>query len=381
MKLLHTADLHLGRKLDNIDLIEDQKYILDKILNIAIENSVDALLIAGDVYDKRKPSDVAIRLYEYFLLKCIQHNLPVYVIYGNHDSAYMLSFANDILKSSNIYCSPVFKNDISKYVLKKDDISINIFLMPYLEPSSIRFNLDLDKSLDRNQCFKALIERQNIDFNNEINVVLSHQFLSGASISDTEKNVGSLNNISKDVFKGFDYVAMGHLHRAQSLNKHIYYSGSPLKYSESELNHPKSLNLIDIKAKNNISVSAIALNPKREMISLNGTLDELLKKENYEKYPKDSFFIINLSDESYIENAYDRLHAYYENIISLKFLNNKFKTDDSYLEKLAEAEKMSSIDIMKLYYQLQTSGESLTLEQEDILLQIIDEVDNQDASN
>lgn len=345
MKFLHIADLHLGKRLKEFSLIEDQRYILIKILNIIDEQKPDALLIAGDVYDKAIPPVEAVNLLDNFLTEVSKRKVPVLIISGNHDSQDRMTFGSRLMESSGIYFSHNYKEKIEPVVLKDKTGDINLYLLPFIRP--------LDKSYT--QAVKAAIEEMNID-NSKRNVLVAHQLVTGSVRSDSEDiTIGTLEDVDPAVFQDFDYVALGHIHKAQKCgSEKVRYSGTPLKYSFSEVNHKKGVTVVELEEKGSLKIDQIPLVPMRDLQELKGTFTEITDKAFYEKYSQEDFFKIILTDEEDIPEGFGRLQKIYPNLIFLDYDNQRTR-QLSQINAIESVEKIHPLEIFSEFYELQNN--------------------------
>lgn len=323
MRLMHLSDLHLGKTVNNYPMLDDQKYILIKILNIIDEQKPDAVMIAGDVYDKSAPSAQAVEVFDDFLTRLSERGLKVFVISGNHDSNERMAFGAKIMDKSGVFMGPVYKGSVEPVTLADEYGEINFYMLPFLKPAHVRKAYPESEIKDHDQAIRLVIEDMAVDTNAR-NVLIAHQFVTGSERSDSEElAVGGAENIGADAFCAFDYVALGHLHRPQSCGTHtIRYSGTPLKYSFSEVNDNKSVTIIDIKDKGQTEISLIPLKPMREMSELKGTYDEIMALKTYRdtSYPDDYMHII-LTDETDVPDALSKLRKVYKNLMKLDYDN------------------------------------------------------------
>lgn len=324
MKFIHLSDLHIGKRINEYSMMEDQRHILKQILKITDEEKPDAVLIAGDIYDKSIPGGDAVMLFDWFLTGLSERKIPVFLISGNHDSSERLAFGRKLFTDSEVYISEVFGGQITK-VTKEDDYGkINFYLIPYLKPSTVRHYMPDGDIRDYQSAMEAVIESLELDFQ-ERNVFLVHQFLTGALRSDSEEiSVGGLDDISAEVFEGIDYVALGHIHRPQSvLRDTVRYCGTPLKYSFSEAGHKKSVTLVTMKEKGTIEIRERELEPLRDMRKLRGSYEELADRENYAGTAVEDYLAITLTDEEDIPGVMGRLSAIYPHIMKLEYDNRR----------------------------------------------------------
>lgn len=373
MKILHLSDLHIGKKINEFSMIEDQKFILEKILEIIDSVKPNVILIAGDIYDKMIPSTEAVELLDNFINKISKRKIDTFIISGNHDSEQRLSFGANIMKNGKIYISPVFDGKICKYELEDKFGKINFYLLPFLKIINIKKYFPDEKIDSYTDAMKVLIKNMELDTSKR-NILVAHQYVVKNNFD--EKDIGGIECISSDIFSDFDYVALGHIHRAYNIenNGKIRYCGSPLKYSFSEINFQKSVTVVDIKEKNNFKIETIALNPLRDMKTIKGNFSEIIKKSFYEKLKTDDYFFITLTDENDIVNAMTKLREIYPNIMKLDYDNLRTQKLQNY--NLIDYEKIkndSPFDLFSQFYEIQ-NNQKMTEEQEKIMKNLIDEV-------
>ncbi len=373
MRLLHISDLHLGKRLNEFSLYEDQLYILDQIMDKILINKIDTVLISGDIYDKSQPSEDAYNLFDDFLSKLNKNKIKTMIIAGNHDSATRLSFASSILKENNIYISPKYDGVVSKIILNDEYGNINFYLLPFVKPVDVRKYFPDSEINDYNDAIKVVIDDLKIN-KDERNILLSHQFVTGAKQSESEISVGGSENVSVDVYKDFDYVALGHLHIPQKMTyEYIRYSGSPLKYSFSEIKQDKNLVIIDIKEKNNLSISFDKLIPLHDLKELKGFYNELMDKSFYEgKDFKNDYLRIILDDEEDIIDALIKMRNVYPNIMRIEY--KKFeKIYENINDIMIEDIKKTPYELLEEFYQKQ-NDKPINSEQQKYIKKIIEEV-------
>ena len=262
MKLLHLSDLHLGKRVNEFSMLEDQAYILTKILNTIDDEKPDAVLIAGDVYDKSVPSAEAVGLFDDFLVKLAKKQVPAFVISGNHDSPERLAFANRLIDASGIHLSPVYSGDVRPVTLTDAFGPVHIYMLPFVKPAHVRRFFPDEEIISYTDALAAAIRQMDPDLSAR-NVLLTHQFVTGAERSESEEiSVGGTDNVDASVFEGFDYVALGHIHGPQNIgSERIRYCGTPLKYSFSEASHKKSVTVAELGEKGSLTVRTVPLLP------------------------------------------------------------------------------------------------------------------------
>lgn len=373
MKILHLSDLHFGKRLNNFSLLEDQIYVNQQIFQLAKNQKIDAVIIAGDIFDKSIPSADAVQLFDEFLNFWAELNLPIFIISGNHDSAERLSFGLNIFSHNNIYISPVYNGEIKSITLKDNYGNINFYLLPFLKPSMVRPFFPDEEIKSHTQALKIALK--NLPLNkDERNILIAHQFVTGAVVSDSEEiNVGGLNNIDAHIFDDFDYVALGHIHTPQTiLRDTIRYCGSLLKYSFSEANQQKSATIIDITTKEQINITTFPIKPLHDMRKIKGSYAELTNRQNYINTNTDDYIFATLTDEEDIPDAISRLRSIYPNIMQLEYDNKRTRTnqiiDTSDINSLK-----TPIEFFNEFYQLQ-NNQSLNDAQMQIMQDLIDSI-------
>ena len=376
MKFLHTSDLHLGIKLMDVDLIEDQEYILNEIVDIAKKEKVDAVLLSGDVYDVSVPRVEAIGLLNEFLTKLNEEKINVFIISGNHDQAERLSFANQILKKSGVYISERYKKDNKPIIMKDKYGDVYIYLLPYIKPINIRTEFVIDDNMAYDEAVKKAIENYSIN-KNERNVLLAHQFITGSIISESETiQVGNTDQVSSRNFDSFDYVALGHLHTPQIIkkNENMRYSGSPLKLSFSEVNKDKVCVIVDLKEKGNIEIKEVQLKPLHDMAILNGTYSELVDSKELKSKYRDAYLRIELKDKKEIPYVKDRLRAVYNNVLEVEY-ERKTKQQKELETNINEIKSLSDLDLVNMFFKEQLNKE-LNSKQTKIIKNALEELED-----
>lgn len=374
MKIIHLADLHIGKRVNEFSMIDDQKYILNQILEIIDKEKPDAVIIAGDVYDKQVPSIEAVELLDSFISDISKRKTTTFIISGNHDSAERLAFGSSLMAMGKIYISPVYNGKISKYTLKDDFGSANFYLLPFVKPSHVKRFFPDEKIESYTDAIKVVVDNLKLD-TSEINILIAHQFVTGASRTESEEiSVGGLDNVDASVFEDFDYVALGHIHRPQKIGtERIRYCGTPLKYSFSEVNDAKSVSIIEINSKEDFNLRTIPLIPKRDMRKIRGTYEELTTKTSYENTNTDDYIHVTLTDEFNVADAIQKLRVIYKNIMKLEYDNmrtresRKINLDDIVIEN------KNPLEIFSEFYKLQNNKE-MNDEQKEIIKKIMEEV-------
>ena len=323
MKIIHLSDLHIGKRLKEISLYEDQNYILAGILKAVDDEKPDAVIIAGDVYDKSVPSAEAVALFDSFLSDLAKRGLKVFIISGNHDSPERTAFGYEIFEAAGVYISPVYNGEIKPVTLSDEYGEVNFWLLPFIKPAHVRAAIPGAEINSYTDAVRTALEKAQPDTAKR-NVLVTHQFVTGARTSDSEEvTVGGTDNVDAAVFDGFDYVALGHLHSPQSCGRDtVRYCGTPLKYSFSEENDEKSITVVTLGAKGDVNIGIIPLKPLRDMKTLKGKYADIMQLDFYGNttYREDYVRII-LTDEDEIPDAVKKLRTVYRNITELSYDN------------------------------------------------------------
>lgn len=368
MKLLHLGDLHLGKSLGDFDLIEDQKYILDQILKLVDKESVDAVLIAGDVYDKSIPSEAATRLLDTFLSQLALRNVNAFMISGNHDSDDRLNYGSRLFVSNQIYISAKYEGHLDKYVINDGETEAHVYLLPFVKASQVKHYFPESEIATYEDAVRVIIDTADID-EEKCNVLVAHQFVAGKgedpALGGSEgagtQSVGLVEKIGYNCFDKFDYVALGHIHSPQKVGRdEVRYSGSPLKYSLSEVSNEKTVPIITISGKKNIRIDLFPLNPMRNMRHIKGKMEELLNKANV-KAPED-FIYATLTDEEIINDAMGIFQQTYPNTVKIDYDNSHTREIEQIdISKIAQNKSFSELisDFYRLMYQCEISAEEM----------------------
>lgn len=374
---MHLADLHLGKRVNGFSMMEDQEYILNRILEIMEEEQPDGLLIAGDVYDKTIPPAEAVRRMDDFLTAVAAKHVPVFLISGNHDSAERVAFGHQLMQGSGIWISPVYDGTIRHHTLKDRWGEVNIYLIPFLRPSVVRSFFPDVEIEDYTDALRTIIEDLQVDTSRR-NVVLAHQFVTAAGAlpetCDSEQlSVGGLDRVDGSVFSPFDYTALGHLHGPQRVGSEtIRYAGSPLKYSFSELHQKKSVTVAELRAKGETEIRQIPLQPRREMTELRGTFEEILEEARKKGAPQTDYYHMILTDETDVVNALSRLREYYPNIMLLDYDNRRTRSQKE-VEQLDRVEERTPGELFAALYE-QQNGQEMDSDRKEYLDGLIREI-------
>ena len=374
---MHLADLHLGKRVNGFSMMEDQEYILNRILEIMEEEKPDGLLIAGDVYDKTIPPAEAVHLMDDFLTAVAAKHVPVFLISGNHDSAERVAFGHQLMQGSGIWISPVYDGTIRHHTLEDRWGEVNIYLIPFLRPSVVRSFFPDVEIEDYTDALRTIIEDLQVDTSRR-NVVLAHQFVTAAGAlpetCDSEQlSVGGLDRVDGSVFSPFDYTALGHLHGPQRVGSEtIRYAGSPLKYSFSELHQKKSVTVAELRAKGETEIRQIPLQPRREMIELRGTFEEILEEARKKGELQTDYYHMILTDETDVVDALSRLREYYPNIMLLDYDNRRTRSQKE-VEQLDRVEERTPGELFAALYE-QQNGQEMDSDRKEYLDGLIREI-------
>ena len=373
MKILHLSDLHLGKRVNEFSMIEDQEYILQRILEIVDEQRPDAIVMAGDIYDKSVPSAEAVTLFDEFLSRLSSRNSKVFIISGNHDSPERLAFASRLIAKSGIYLSPVYRGKVEPVVLTDEYGEIAFYMLPFIKPAHVRRFFPEEEIDTYTDALRAAIAGMEIDQNRR-NVLVTHQFVTGATRSESEEiSVGGTDNVDASVFEGFDYVALGHIHGPQNIgSERIRYCGTPLKYSFSEAKHKKSVTVVTLREKGSLDLSFIPLIPRKDMREIKGSYAELTAKSYYEGMNREDYLHITLTDEEDIPEGMARLRVIYPNLMKLDYDNTRTRSSTK-VESGAGAEAYSPLELFGRLYELQ-NGSRPSEEQEAFLEKLAEEI-------
>ena len=373
MKFLHLSDLHLGKRVHNFSMIDDQRYILEQILDIADEEGITGVIIAGDVYDKPVPSADAVALFDEFLVQLAKRNLYVFVISGNHDSAERIAFGGKLMRHSRVYMSPVYNGEIEPVTLEDEFGKINVFLLPFVKPVQVRHFCNEEEIRDYTEAVRCVIGHMDVK-NEERNILVCHQFVTGAARCESEEiSVGGLDNVDASVFSPFDYVALGHIHGPQNIGgERIRYCGTPLKYSFSEANHQKSVTVVKLGEKGELYIETRPLKPMRDMIKVKGFFEEITDKVFYEKMDAESYVQITLLDEQDIPNAFGKLATIYPNLMQMRY-ENKRTMDNANVFSEGEGLNMAPEVLFSQFYETM-NNQPMTKEQSEYMTDMIEKI-------
>lgn len=373
MKFIHLSDLHLGKSVHEFSMIEDQEYILAKILDIVDAEQPQCLLISGDVFDRTVASIEALRLLDNFLVQLANRNIQVFVISGNHDSADRLAFGARLIVESGVHLSPVYDGHIAKYTVTDTYGEIDIYLLPFLKPVLIKRHFPEEEIHSWTDALRTVVKSLAVNPANR-SILLAHQFVTGAFRSESEEiSVGGADHMDADVFDGFDYVALGHLHRSQSVGREtLRYCGTPLKYSFSEANQQKSVTVVEFAEKGSLVIKEIPLVPKRDMRQIKGKYLEVTAKTFYQEFNLDDYFRITLTDEEDQPDALGKLRIIYPNLMLLDYDNQRTRSASDFTVGV-DAGQLAPMELFATLYQTQ-NHQDLSERQKEYLGEVMDHV-------
>lgn len=356
MKYIHISDLHLGKRVNEYSMLEDQAYILKRLLLIIDEEKPDGVLIAGDIYDKAVPPAEAVQLFDDFLVRLAERGLQVFVISGNHDSPERIAFGSRLMDRSGVHLSPVYDGNIRPVVMRDTYGTVNVYMLPFVKPAHVRRFFEAEEIVTYTDAVRAAVVQMKPD-GSARNILVTHQFVTGALRADSEEiSVGGADNVDVSAFDGFDYVALGHIHRPQSCGREtVRYCGTPLKYSFSEAGDCKSATIVELREKGDVQVRTALLVPARDMREIRGSYEEVTRKSFYENtsYPED-YMHITLTDEEDIPYALGKLRTIYHNLMKLDYDNQRTR-ENREVSGAEEAENKPPLRLFGDFYELQNN--------------------------
>lgn len=378
MKLLHLADLHIGKRVYEYSMLEEQKNVLAQAVSMAIEQEVDVVLIAGDVYDKSIPTIEGVKLLDSFLTALSEKKIQVFLISGNHDCPERLSFGQKLLETAGVYVAGTYQEQIQGITLSDCYGEVNFYLLSFIKPQQIELLEGEETPKDYTEAMQLLLNRFPIDTTKR-NVLLAHQLVGGIGVNlvetDSEtKSVGGLDMIDYRIFDGFDYVALGHLHKAQKVGKEtVRYAGSPIKYSFSEARHIKSATLVTIKEKGTVKIEKLPFTPLHDMREIKGTLEQLTRDEVVKATDREDYMHITLTDEEEIYDVFGKIRAVYPNVMLLDFDNTRTRASGAEAITEKAIQTCGTLELFREFFLKQT-GSAMEETQEKMVQDILEEV-------
>ncbi len=371
MKFIHLSDLHLGKRVNEYSMLEDQAYILKKILEIVLEEKPDGVLIAGDIYDKPIPPAEAVQLFDDFLVQLAKLKQQAFIISGNHDSPERMAFGGRIMDAGGIHISPVYNGEVRPFFMTDEYGTVDIYLLPFIKPVHVRRFAE-EEITSYTEAVEYAISKMPLRTDHR-NLLVTHQFVTGAARSASEEiSVGGADNVDANVFAPFDYVALGHIHSPQNCGSDtIRYCGTPLKYSFSEAKDRKSVTVVELKEKGNVSYRTIALLPKHDLVELKGSYAELTLKSFYENTSwQEDYSHITLTDEEDIPDAVGKLRSIYHRLMKLDYDNRRTRSQAE-IGGADGAETKTPLELFADFYALQ-NNQPMNPEQETFMRKLIE---------
>lgn len=368
MKLMHLSDLHLGKTLSGYSLMEDQKYILDRIIEITGEHQPDCILIAGDVFDRAAPSAEAVSLLDDFLTRLSAYHIPILMIAGNHDSPERIAYGGRIMQNSGIYLSPVYDGTVKSVTRSDAHGDVCFWLLPFLRPADVRLHFPDTKIADATDALRTVINSMQLDPSMR-NVLIAHQFVTGAALSESEEiYCGNAEQVSGELFAPFEYTALGHLHRAQNVGSaRIRYCGTPLKYAAAEAGSVKSVTFTELGEKGSEPIiTTVPLVPLRDMQKLRGSFQELMNGSN------ENFVHILLTDETDVPDAIGKLRMRYPHLLGMDYERQR-TYDPAAMEELRQDSEKDPASLFSAFFE-QVLSVKMNDEQEKIIQELIKEI-------
>lgn len=365
MRILHTSDLHIGIRVYDYSMFDEQRHVLSQIVEIAKQEKTDVTVIAGDIYDRAVGSDEAVGLFDSFLASLVQDaRQKVFVISGNHDSSERIAYGSRIMRNGGVYLSPVYSGYIEPVVLSDSYGDVSFYMIPFIKPVNVEACMPGSRFDSYTDAMAAVVGQCGVDRSIR-NVAVVHQFITNARVAGSErKTIGGLDNIDAGVFDSFDYVALGHLHCAQKCGSDkIRYSGTPLKYSFSEINDDKSVTIVDLANKGNVSVRTVGLTPLHEWRDVRGTFGELVAEASYRNNPYlDDYTRITLTDETDVVDALGKLRNIYTRLMELQYDNSRTRNAESFTDLCLQSHNKTPRDFVGGLFKYQ-NGKELSSEQ------------------
>lgn len=378
MKLIHTSDLHIGKMVNEFSMLKDQEYVLKQIADIAILEKADALIIAGDIYDRNIPPSEAVTLFDQFVSGLIKEGIPVLCVSGNHDSPERLSFASSILEKKNLHIAGVFDGDVKSVPFCDEYGEVCIYLLPFVKPPVVKHLLENENIRSYEDSVREILNRIDLD-KDKRNILVTHYFITNMGVepeisdSETKISVGGTDNVDVSLFDEFDYVALGHIHGPQKIKRDtIRYAGSPLKYSFSETFHKKSVTILELKEKKEVEIRTKELKPLHDLRKVKGRLEDLMAKEVYQEADPMDYLQVTLTNEEELIDPIGTLRSVYPNVMQL-ILEKNLRKKDRVNTRIEQIKNKSTLEIYKEFYESVTEQEFDT-KREMIMTSLIDEI-------
>ena len=379
MRLIHLSDLHLGKRVNGFSMLEDQKYILKEILQIISDEQPDGVILAGDIYDKSVPPAEAVELFDEFLTDLAGMGQKVFVISGNHDSPERLAFGNRLMDVSGIHLSPVYDGTVTPFELADEHGTLAIWMLPFLKPAHVRRFFPEEEITSYTDAMAVAINAIGLDTTKR-NVLITHQFVTGAERSESEEiSVGGTDNVDASVFDGFDYVALGHIHGPQNAGgERIRYCGTPLKYSFSEAGHKKSVTVVELREKGDLSIRTVPLQPYRDMREIRGSYEEVTARSFWENTSLNKDYLhVTLTDEEDVPDAAAKLRMFYPYLMKLDYDNARTRSTAA-VTGVENIEEKSPLELVGELYEQQNNAPMIP-EQEELIRELIEKIWEEEA--
>lgn len=373
MRLIHLSDLHIGKRVNEFSMIEDQRYILGQILEIVKEECADGVILAGDIYDKPVPPAEAVTVFDEFLNGLAELGVKVFVISGNHDSAERLAFGGRLMRGRGIFLSSVYVGDGEPVRLEDEFGELCVYLLPFVKPAVVRHVFEEEEIGSYEDAVRVAVAHMDVD-EGKRNVLVAHQFVTGAERCESEEiAVGGLDQVSAEVFEKFDYVALGHLHSPQKVGREtVRYCGTPLKYSFSEAEQVKSVTVVELLEKGKVEIRKRELRALRDMRKLKGSYMEVTAKSCYQGTNTEDYVQITLTDEEDVLDGMQKLRTIYPNLMRLEY-DNKRTRESRAVDGAVEVEEKSEVELFEEFYELQ-NNQAVSERQREFLESVIGEI-------
>lgn len=376
MKFFHLSDLHIGKVVNGFSMLPDQRSVLEEVLRAVQRERPEAVLLAGDLYDRPVPSSGAVALLNWFLTRLAEEQIPCLAIAGNHDSGIRLSFAAEILEQQKVYLAGTPQEELIHVPFEKDGVQAEVWLLPFLRPAEAAALFPEGHIQTYDDAVRVMLARQTLD-QTKCNLLVAHQFVTGVGIvperSESEQiTVGGLDQVDSAAFSAFDYVALGHLHGPQQVGARCRYAGSPLPYSFSEKDHRKSITVIEVTENKTIELNTIPLAPLHQMRQLRGPLEELIRPEIVAQEASEDYLRVILTDEQEPENAAARLRVVYPNLMRLEFDNSRTRQEEFRLEE--DPGEAVSLESLFLGFFEKQNGRAMEGAGQQLMLEVLEEM-------
>ena len=373
MKLIHLSDLHIGKRVNEFSLLEDQRYILEQILAVIDQEQADGVLIAGDIYDKPVPPAEAVQVFDDFLTRLAERKIPVFAISGNHDCAERVAFGARLMSGTGVYLSPVYDGKVTGITLEDEYGEAVIWLLPFVKPALVRHVFADEEAGSYQEAVRIAVDHIAAE-EEKRNVLLAHQFVTGAFRCESEEIlVGGLDNVDVSVFDRFDYVALGHIHSPQQVGREtVRYCGTPLKYSFSEAEQEKSVTVVELGKKGQVGIRTVPLRPLRDMRRIRGTYLELTALSFYQDTNREDYIQAVLTDEEDVPDGLMKLRVIYPNLMKLEYDNQRTR-DNREISGTCEAEQKSELELCEEFYELQ-NNQPFSERQREFVMQLIQKI-------